>query len=81
MSKVTRFPVHGRKRAANRRGKRSVSCTVSERFLRFEEGINSSNEGTQVIMRVMTDASGEERTLTTLVITLEQLREVLKLYE
>jgi hypothetical protein len=81
MTKVTKFPVHGWKRTANRRGKRSVSCIVSDRFLKFEEQTHSGEEGTAVIMHVMTDASEQERKLTTLIVTLEQLRDVLKLYE
>jgi hypothetical protein len=80
MSNVTRFPSNGWRRASNRRGKRSVSCIVSDRFLRFEEKMQMTEEGTAVIMHVMTDGSGEERKLTTLIITLEQLRGVLRHY-
>lgn len=81
MAKITRFPIKGWKRAANRRGKRSVSCVVSDRFLRFEEEKKPIDEGTAVVMHVMTDASGEERKLTTLIVTLEQLREAINSYE
>jgi hypothetical protein len=78
---VVRFPTNGWQRAANRRGKQSVSCIVSDRFLRFEDKKHSGPEGTSVIMHVMTDGNGPERKLTTLVITLEQLHGVLKQYE
>lgn len=81
MSKVVKFPTRGWQRASNRRGKRSVSCIESDRFLRFEEKMQPTEDGTAVIVHVMTDGSGEERKLTTLIITLEQLRGVLKQYE
>ncbi len=81
MSKVVRFPTKGWQRAANRRGKRSVSCIVTDRFLRFEQKVLPTEEGSAVIVNVITDGSGEERKLTTLIITLEQLRQVLKQYE
>jgi hypothetical protein len=81
MSNVTRFPTKGWQRASNRRGKRSVSCIVTDRFLRFEEKTQPMEEGTAVVVHVMTDGSGEERKLTTLIITLEQLHRVLKQYE
>jgi len=50
-------------------------------FLRFEQKVLPTEEGSAVIVNVMTDGSGEERKLTTLIITLEQLRQVLKQYE
>ncbi len=78
---VVRFPTRAWKRAANRRGKRSVSCIVTDRFLRFEEKVQPTEEGTAVIMHVMTDGNGAERKLTTLIITLEQLHGVLQQYE
>jgi hypothetical protein len=81
MSSVTRFPTKGWQRAANRRGKRSVSCIVTDRFLRFEEKLQPAEEGTAVVVHVMTDGGGEERKLTTLILTLEQLHRVLKQYE
>ena len=81
MSNVTRFPTKGWQRAANRRGKWSVSCIVTDRFLRCEEKVQPTQEGNAIIIHVMTDGSGKERKLTTLIVTLEQLREVLKQYE
>jgi hypothetical protein len=80
-NKIVRFPTGGWQRAANRRGKRSVSCVVSDRFLRFEEDTGTTDEGTVVLVNVMTDVNGTERKLSTLVVTLEQLRSVLKQYD
>jgi hypothetical protein len=81
MGKVIWFPTRGWQRAANRRGKRSVSCIVTDRFLRFEEKMQPTDEGTAVVVHVMTDTSGEQLKLTTLIITLEQLHRVLKQYD
>jgi hypothetical protein len=54
---------------------------VTDRFLRFEEKLQPAEEGTAVVVHVMTDGGGEERKLTTLILTLEQLHRVLKQYE
>jgi hypothetical protein len=58
-----------------------ASCIVTERFLRFEEKTQPADEGRAVIVHVMTEVSGTERKLATLIVTLEQLRKVLKQYE
>jgi hypothetical protein len=50
---------------------------VSDRFLRFEETAQPTKEGIAALVRVMTDGSGEDRKLTALIITLEQLHRVL----
>jgi len=77
---VTRFPISGWQRQANRRGRRSVSCIVSDRWLRFSPKAQPVGEGTAVIVDVMTDASGTERKLCELILTLEQLRRVVDGY-
>jgi hypothetical protein len=81
MSKVVRFPTKAWQREANRRGKQSVSCIVTDRFLRFEEKVYPAEEGTAIMVHVMTDIHEKERKITTLIITLEQLHKVLKQYE
>jgi hypothetical protein len=78
MSKnVTRFPITGWRRAANRRGRHSVSCIVSDRWLRFAPKAKVVGEGTAVIVDVLTDASGNDRKICQLILTLEQLRRVM----
>jgi hypothetical protein len=81
MSNVTRFPTKGWQRAANRRGKQSVSCVVTDRFLRFEERVHPSDEGSAITVHVRTDIHDKEHKITTLIIPLEQLHKVLKQYE
>ena len=71
---ITRFPLTGWQRTANRRGRRSVSCIVSDRWLRFAPKAEPVREGTAVIVDVMTDASGSERKVCELILTLEGLR-------
>ncbi len=79
--KVVRFPMNSSERVANRRGKRTVSCIVSSRWLRFDEHAQKMQSGTAILVDVLTDISGEERKLCQLCVTLEDLRRLLKLYE
>jgi NifU-like protein involved in Fe-S cluster formation len=81
MSNVTRFPINGWKRAANRRGKHTASCIVTDRYLHFRKGQHKGEEGTAIIVDVMTDVSDNPRKITSLILTVEQLRDALKLYE
>lgn len=77
---VTRFPVTGWQRAANRRGRRSASRIVSGRWLRFAPKAEPVGEGTAIIVDVMTSTSGEDRKLCTLILTLEELQRAIKTY-
>ena len=70
---VVLFPIKGWARAKNRRGKRSVSCIVTDRWLRFREEATTLAEGPVVFMDVMTDVSGDERKLCELCIPLDDL--------
>lgn len=76
--KITKFPVKAWERVQNRRGKRSVSCAVSDRWLRFSEKGDPMDWGTPVWLDVMSDVSGDERKLCTLCVTVEELERALK---
>lgn len=78
MSNVTRFPVKVWERIRNRRGKGSVSCEVSERWLRFSKQSEKQPFGTPVWVDVMTDAGEEGRKICTLCLTVEELERALK---
>lgn len=74
---IVKFPLKSWQRVANRRGKMSVSCVVTDRYLRFAEKTGKIDMGTVVWMDVLTDSSGDERKLCSLAITVEELRRVL----
>jgi hypothetical protein len=82
---VIRFPVNTTRRIKNRRGKFSVSCAVSMRWLRFQEQTGTVDGGSQaVVADVMTDADfdgGPSKKICELVLELNDLRALLKLYE
>jgi hypothetical protein len=82
MDNVERFPIKHSQRIRNRRGKRSVSCIVSDRWLRFPPKAEQINEGTAIIVDVMTDAGENEceRKLCTLILTLEEMQRVIDMY-
>ena len=75
--KITRFPIKAWQRTANRRGRLSVSCVVSDRWLRFAPTSAHMDLGSVVWVDVMTDVSGKEQKLCTLGITIEELGGVL----
>jgi hypothetical protein len=81
MSNITKFPASGWLRAANRRGKWSASCVTTDRFLLFDKKVHKISEGHVVQVDVLTDGSGDERKLCTLMLTLEQLVKVIEQYE
>jgi hypothetical protein len=76
-NEIVPFPMKSWQRMANRRGKMSVSCVVTDRYLRFAEKTGKIEMGTAVWVDVFTDSSGEERKLCSLAITVEELRRVL----
>jgi hypothetical protein len=87
MSKdVIRFPMNGSQRMKNRRGKHSVSCYVSGRWLRFQEetGIVERNSRA-VVVDVMTAGDYEDsepsKKICELVLELDDLRALLQLYD
>jgi hypothetical protein len=77
---ILRFPIKTWRRIRNRRGKRSVSCYVSDRWLKFVDtakkvDLGNGEAGTLVFVHVMTNASGESsRRVCELCITLEELQ-------
>lgn len=77
---IRKFPITSWRRTQNRRGKRSVSCIVTERWLRFEEPDHQKlNIGTPISLDVMTDTYDEDdnfiksKKLCSLIVTVEQL--------
>ena len=78
MADVVKFPIKSWQRTANARGKFSVSCIVSDRWLRFSDTSHKMELGTGVWVEVMTDAGGEEKKLCSLAITLEELQRALE---
>ncbi len=80
---IQKFPITGWKRTLNRRGKRSVSCIVSERWLRFGEPAQQAiNMGTPLELDVMTDTLDENdefksKKLCSLIVTVEQLKKLM----
>lgn len=75
---VTRFPVKAWERIKNRRGKRSVSCITSGRWLRFAEQANPTAAGTLVFVDVMTAGENGDRKLCELCIPLEELAQAVQ---
>jgi hypothetical protein len=84
MSKdVIRFPVNTTQRIKNRRGKFSVSCAVSMRWLRFKEETGCVDSAA-VVVDVMTDSDFDgspSKKICELVLELDDLRAILKQYE
>ena len=83
---IQRFPISSWKRTLNRRGKRSVSCIVSDRWLRFGEPDQQAlNIGTPILLDVMTETLDEKdefksksKKLCSLFVTVEQLKKLLE---
>lgn len=81
---VIRFPLNGSQRAKNRRGKFSVSCYVSGRWLRFHEETGLvENDSQAVVVDVMAADSDEApaRKICELVLELDDLRTILQQYD
>ena len=80
---VRKFPITSWRRIQNRHGKRSVSCIVSDRWLRFGEPAQQSlNMGTPICLDVMTETEDENgklesKKLCTLTVTVEQLKKLI----
>lgn len=81
---IRKFPISGWKRTLNRRGKRSVSCIVSDRWLRFGEPDQQAlNTGTPLVLDVMTETPDENdefksKKLCSLIVTVEQLKKLME---
>ncbi len=79
---VIRFPVKTLRRIKNRRGKRSVSCIVSDRWLKFDEtaqwvDFGAGERGAACFVHVMTDAGNSSRKICEVCVLLEDLKAVL----
>ena len=79
---IQRFPISGWKRTLNRRGKGSVSCIVSDRWLRFGKPDQQALKlGTPILLDVMTETLDENdeyrsKKLCSLIVTVEQLKKL-----
>ena len=81
---VIRFPFNGSQRTKNRRGKYSVSCYVSGRWLRFhkETGLVENNSRAVVVDVMAADFDeAPAKKICELVLELDDLRAILKQYE
>ncbi len=81
---IRKFPITSWDRIQNSRGKRSVSCIISNRWLRFGEPEQQPiNIGTPIWLDVMTETEEENgntlepKKLCTLCVTVEQLQKLL----
>ncbi|WP_395448706.1 hypothetical protein ACHMW7_28530 [Aminobacter sp. UC22_36] len=88
MAKVEKFPVNHAQRELNRRGKMSLNCIVSDRWLRVGDphhlaidlGTSTIEIGTPIeidVMRAYSNSTGGDRKICNLIITVEQLRALL----
>lgn len=78
MSNITKFPINAWQRTTNKRGKRSVSCIVSERWLEFEKSSSKTLEGEAFLIYVMTkDKNDNPKKICTLAVTKEDLLKAL----
>lgn len=70
---ISKFPISSWKRVRNRRGKLSVSCIVSDRWLSFQPPHHTKLDvGTPVTVDVMTDGDdGKSKKLCQLIVTIE----------
>lgn len=78
MTNIKKFPVTTSTRIKNRRGKNSVSCVVTDRWLVFDEESILMQEGETFFISVMTDISGKPRQLCHLAITKEDVLRALE---
>ncbi|RWQ66673.1 hypothetical protein [Mesorhizobium sp.] len=81
MANIKKFPVTHARRELNRRGKMSLNCIVSDRWIRVGDPHWTSPElGAPIeidVMRAYSNATGGDRKLCSLVVTVDQLRALL----
>lgn len=82
---VTRFPVSTWTRIKNQRGKRTVNCEISGRYLKYGTGYDTGTaQGVWLHMDVMTDGNDSDtpdRKICELVLPLNELKEMIRLAE
>jgi hypothetical protein len=81
---IIRFPMNGSQRTKNRRGRNTVSCYVSGRWLRFHEEVGTvENDSRAVVVDVMAGDFDETpaKKICELVLELNDLRTILDLYD
>lgn len=85
VDEVTRFPVSAWNRIKNRRGKRTVNCEISGRYLKYGTGHDTGTKmGVLVSVDVMTDGNDRDtldRKICELVLPLDELKELIRLSE
>jgi hypothetical protein len=81
MADIKKLPVTHSQRELNRRGKMSLNCIVSDRWIRVGDPHRTSPElGTPIeidVIRAYSDATGGDHKLCSLIITVDQLRALL----
>ena len=65
-------------RIKNKRGKNSVSCVLTDRWLAFDKESISIQEGETFFISVMTDVSGKPKKICDLAITKEDILRALE---
>jgi hypothetical protein len=79
---VIRLPIKYTQILKNKRGKYSVNCLITDRWLKFEDTSVRMDVGEAVILDVMeTDTDGNDKKVCQLVVTKEELLEVIKQIE
>ncbi len=79
MDNIIEMPITSRQRIKNSRGKTSVNCLISDRWLKFYNQSSMLHSGEALKLDVMTtNQNGEDKTLCTLIITKEELLSALK---
>lgn len=78
MSNIKKFPITFTQILKNERGKTSVSCQISDRWIRFSEESTKLEGGEFISLDVMTLGSDEkEKKICELVVTREEILEAL----
>lgn len=74
MKKIIKLPISNWQRVKNGRGKNSVSCIISERWLEFSDNSTILNDGEYFFVSVMTlDKKENERKLCELAVSKEEM--------
>lgn len=74
MSRVIKFPISSFKRVQNSRGPCSVSCILSNRWIKFADTSTPLYEGDAVFLDVMTqDYNGKDRKICSLCVSRSEM--------
>ncbi|GLQ36560.1 hypothetical protein GCM10007908_01800 [Rhizobium albus] len=81
MADIEKFPISHYKRDLNRRGKKSLSCIISDRWIKVGKPHHEQLElGTPIELEVLTannPSTAEDYKICSMKVTVEQLRDLL----